>query len=162
MKTVVLEVVRLLGSSLAALLSKALGVAKLFFEWRKASVALEEKKLEAKQTEKEEREEEKRQKDFEERASEVAQHGTVADLLDLKRAAPVVVAACLLAAGCATEQIHVDFQGTRAWEGRYEKPENFYRATRAVSLERGESIWVLSSRTLERVLIQASQQKSEK
>lgn len=38
MKTVVLEIVRLLGSSLASLLSKALGTAKLFFEWRKAAV----------------------------------------------------------------------------------------------------------------------------
>lgn len=38
MKTVVLEIVRLLGGSLASLLSKALGVAKLFFEWRRASV----------------------------------------------------------------------------------------------------------------------------
>lgn len=76
-------------------------------------------------------------------------------MLDLKRAMPVLAAAFILAgvAGCSSPAVEIDLQTTRQWEGHYYKAEDFYAATRSVALERGESIWVLSNRTLERVLI---------
>lgn len=92
----------------------------------------------------------------------MANRGTLDDLLDLKRTANALAAAFVLAgvAGCSSPVVEVDFQASRSWEGHYFEVGDFYEATRSVSLERGESIWVLSNRTLERVLTQT--QKNEK
>lgn len=154
-----MKVIELLGSSLASLVSKALSAAKLFFEWRRAKIELDEKKLEIEQAEKREEAEKQKAEDFAEKAHDVAASGSVGDLLDLPRSAFLAVAACLVLAGCATKP-DVDVYTAKPWEGRYSTPAEFYKATRSVELERGESIWVLSSRTLERVLVETRERSA--
>ena len=62
-----------------------------------------------------------------------------------------ILALCLLvAAGCTTVTVNID--PVKSWEGHYLTTNDFYKATSDISLEKGESIWVLSDRTLNRVL----------
>ena len=41
---------------------------------------------------------------------------------------------------------------TKSWEGHFKTVEDFRKNTERMELKRGESVWVLSNRTLERVL----------
>lgn len=147
LKKLVLRIVDLLGSSLAKLLSKALDAAVLFFKWRSAAVANEARSVEIEQEEKKQAEAEQQRAEFEAAASKATKSGSVADLLSLCLAAMLS-----LAAGC-TSSPRIDIHTTEPWEGRYSTAEDFYRATRQLDIKRGESVWVLSSSTLERVLI---------
>ena len=54
----------------------------------------------------------------------------------------------LFAAGCHTTNI----QTTKTWEGHFKDIESFKTTTDNITLEKNESIWVLSDRTLNRVL----------
>lgn len=59
--------------------------------------------------------------------------------------------ACLAIAltGCAHQ---ASIQTTKQWEGHYKDIETFKMQTESIQLEKGESVWVLSDRTLSRVL----------
>ena len=159
MQNVAMKVLELLGGSLASLVSKALSAVKLFFEWRRAKIELDEKKLEIDQAENREEAEKQKAKDFAEKAHGVATSGSVSDLLDLPRSACLAIVMCLVLAGCSTKP-SVDVYTAKPWEGRYSTPVEFYRATRSVELDRGESVWVLSSRTLERVLVETRERSA--
>lgn len=56
---------------------------------------------------------------------------------------------CILS-GCTT--IQPTIQVTKQWEGHYKSEKEFYNSTKDIKLEKNESIWVLSNRTLIRVL----------
>lgn len=58
------------------------------------------------------------------------------------------LAVCLIA-GC----IHTtEIQSTKQWEGHYTDVESFKKATENMQLDKNESVWVLSNKTLNRVL----------
>ena len=59
------------------------------------------------------------------------------------------IAATMLC-GCITKQIEVPV--VRPWEGRYESREAAVAAAQTIQLEKGESVWLLSSPTLGRLL----------
>lgn len=129
-----MKLLEVLGSSLASLLSKALSAAKLFFEWRKAKLELDEKKLDAERADKAEAADKQRAEDFAKKAREVASGGTLADLLDLPRSLPAIAmvstAAALHLCGCVSRGPEV--YTAKSWEGRYSSPASFYEATRSV------------------------------
>ena len=52
--------------------------------------------------------------------------------------------------GCATPQPVVET--AKPWENHYYTVQQFKDGTQNISLENGESIWVISNRTLSRVL----------
>ena len=52
--------------------------------------------------------------------------------------------------GCVTKQIEAPV--VRTWEGRYESRKAAVAAAQTIQLEKGESIWLLSSSTLKRLL----------
>lgn len=62
-----------------------------------------------------------------------------------------LAAACLAItlAGCAHQ---ASIQTTKQWEGHYKDVKTFKAQTQDMQLEKGESVWVLSDRTLSRVL----------
>jgi len=54
-----------------------------------------------------------------------------------------------LASGC----IHtIEIQHTKKWEGHYVDVESFKKATDDMQLDKDESVWVLSNKTLNRIL----------
>lgn len=62
-----------------------------------------------------------------------------------------IAAICLVTVltGCAHQ---ANVQTTKQWEGHYKDVETFKKQTDSMQLEKGESVWVLSDRTLSRVL----------
>ena len=52
--------------------------------------------------------------------------------------------------GCVTKQIEAPV--VRTWEGRYESRKAAVTAAQTIQLENGESVWLLSSSTLKRLL----------
>lgn len=61
----------------------------------------------------------------------------------------LLIISLTLLSGCLTT-ISVD--PIKSWEGNYKSTNDFYNATADISLSEGESIWVLSNKTLNRVL----------
>ena len=63
----------------------------------------------------------------------------------------IVIFAFLAAvfSGCATK---IEAPVVRPWEGRYESGKAAVAAAQAIQLEKGESVWLLSSSTLKRLL----------
>jgi len=85
--------------------------------------------------------------------------GDLCDLLDSvgklrkarsKSCANAVIAICafMFAGGCTT----IDVYTTKQWEGRYSDADQAAKALHGVKLGRKESVWLLSSQTLERIL----------
>ena len=62
----------------------------------------------------------------------------------------LAIAMLILAAGCINMTVNVD--PVKSWEGHYKSTNDFYKATKDIQLENDESIWVLSDKTLNRVL----------
>ncbi len=54
--------------------------------------------------------------------------------------------------GCALIEKNPEVCPTEPWEGHYMTEGDFRRGTADIRLEKGESVWVLSNRTLKRVL----------
>ena len=52
--------------------------------------------------------------------------------------------------GCKTDDIVID--PVKSWEGHYYTKEEFFSKTSTLTLDKKESVWVLSNRTLKRVL----------
>ena len=63
----------------------------------------------------------------------------------------IAVASCILLSGCFTQQALV-VEPTKKWENHYMTAEKFYEGTKDIQLAEGESIWVLSNKTLARLL----------
>ena len=60
--------------------------------------------------------------------------------------------AMILASGCISVNYEPTIEVVKPYEGHYMTTNDFYKATSNMQLEEGESVWVLSSRTLKRVL----------
>lgn len=54
--------------------------------------------------------------------------------------------------GCISFTIEPRVETTKPWEGHYMCTNQIRRAVDGIKLEEGESVWVLSNRTLSRVL----------
>lgn len=61
-----------------------------------------------------------------------------------------VAFALLLLCGCIGQQISIE--ATKSWENHYFSVEEFKAGTESIQLEKGETIWVLSNKTLKRTL----------
>ena len=61
----------------------------------------------------------------------------------------ILVITLMLLSGCYTS---LNVSTTRQWEGHYFSTNDFYKATSNIQLDKEESIWVLSDRTLNNVL----------
>lgn len=64
------------------------------------------------------------------------------------RVLAVILAAATLC-GCITK---VDAPTVRPWEGRYDSKEKAEKAVEQIDLKKGESVWILSSSTMKRLL----------
>ena len=62
----------------------------------------------------------------------------------------LAVVALLLTCGCITKQPTVE--STKTWENHYYTVEEFKKGTSSIQLDKDESIWVLSNKTLNRLL----------
>ena len=62
----------------------------------------------------------------------------------------VIVAICGMLTGCLTTEPKVE--STKPWENHYMTVEEFYEQTKDITLDKDESIWVLSNHTLNRLL----------
>ena len=64
----------------------------------------------------------------------------------------ITSAMCIaLLSGCLTQQIPI-VEPTKQWEDHYMTTEAFYEGTKNMQLSDGESVWVLSNKTLARLL----------
>ena len=127
MKNVLLKVLEVVGKDLSKLLMKALDAVKEVFSF-----------LKHRQEYKEEKEIEK-----------ICDKGSLDDLLE-KFTRVTAIALVLFLHGCATTQLEVTT--TRQWEGHYFTAREFHEATSQIDLQKDESIWVLSNKTLNKIL----------
>ena len=63
----------------------------------------------------------------------------------------LIAATVVLLSGCKTTE-DIVVMPTKPWENHYYTVEEFQKGTRDIQLEKNESIWVMSNRTLSRVL----------
>jgi len=54
--------------------------------------------------------------------------------------------------GCISFTVEPKVETTKSWEGHFMNTNDFRNAVRDIQLSEGESVWVLSNRTLSRVL----------
>jgi hypothetical protein len=54
--------------------------------------------------------------------------------------------------GCISFTVEPKVETTKPWEGHFMSTNDFHRAVGGIELQEGESVWVLSNRTLSRVL----------
>lgn len=72
----------------------------------------------------------------------------------MRKIPPLLFAlASIFISGCTT--IDVTVQPVAAWEGHYMSIDEFKKATESITLEKGQTIWVLSNNTLKRVILNA-------
>lgn len=102
----------------------------------------------------------KEQAEAEKKAKQVCDKGSLDDLFDLKKFnKSLCIAFCLfLVCGCG-KTVEISCQTTKAWEGHYFTIKEFQQATKDLELERGESVWVLSNRSLYRVISNTGSEK---
>ena len=100
---------------------------------------------------KERKEKEEKEKKKDDDLKDVCDNGTLDDLINKKIGIFVIFLGVFLS-GCMTKTQEINVVSTRPWEGHYKNVQDFYEATRDVKLEDGESIWVLSNKTLYSIL----------
>ena len=61
----------------------------------------------------------------------------------------IILMSLFLVAGCFTT---VTVDPVKSWEGHYMNTNDFYNATKNITLDKDETIWILSDKTLNRVL----------
>lgn len=83
----------------------------------------------------------------------VCNDGSINDLLNIGEKMQKIILICLLfLSGCI--QFTPEVQTTKSWENHYKNTDDFYENTKNITLEKGESIWVLSNSSLSRLLKQ--------
>lgn len=104
---------------------------------------------------KEEKDKKKEIKQKEKEIKDICDNGTLENLFDLKKfnKSLILVLSCILFPGCISQN-NIEVSTTKQWEGHYFSEKDFYQATRDIQLQKGESIWVLSNKSLNRVLNQ--------
>lgn len=86
---------------------------------------------------------------------DICDKGSLDDLLDIaSKTFAVMLSVATLLVGCKSPEV-IEVHPTKAWEGHYFTAQQFLDATHGIELEKGESAWVLSNRTLSRVLKEA-------
>lgn len=138
MKNVLLKVLEVVGKDLSKLLMKALDTVKEVFSFLKRRQEYKEEKQQKKDDAKEQKEIEK-----------ICDKGSLDDLLE-KFTRVTAISLVLFLHGCATTQLEVTT--TRQWEGHYFTAREFHEATSQIDLQKDESIWVLSNKTLNKIL----------
>lgn len=99
----------------------------------------------------------KKKKDDMKTVDEVCDKGNLEDLLDIaSKTFVIILSIATLATGCKAPDV-IEVHPTKAWEGHYFTQEELFEATAGMKLEKGESVWVLSNRTLSRVLKEIQQ-----
>ena len=146
MKNVLLKILEVLGKDLSKMLMKVLDTVKEVFSFLEHRQEYKEEKQQKKDDAKEEKEIEK-----------ICDKGSLDDLLE-KFTGVTAIALVLFLYGCATTQLEVTT--TRQWEGHYFTAREFHEATSQIDLQKGESIWVLSNKTLNKIL--TSQRNNKK
>ena len=146
MKNVLLKVLEVVGKDLSKLLMKALDAVKEVFSFLERRQEYKEEKQQKKDDAKEEKEIEK-----------ICDKGSLDDLLE-KFTLVTAITLVLFLHGCATTQLEVTT--TRQWEGHYFTAREFHEATSQIDLQKDESIWVLSNKTLNKIL--TSQRNNKK
>lgn len=88
---------------------------------------------------------------------EVCDRGSLEDLLDIaSKTFVITLSIAALATGCKAPDV-IEVQPTKSWEGHYFTEQELAAATQDMKLEKGESVWVLSNKTLSRVLRETQQ-----
>jgi len=64
----------------------------------------------------------------------------------------LMAALVMLAAGCVSVERTIVIESAKPYEGHYMTVEDFRKGTENIQLQQDESIWVLSSVTLKRLL----------
>lgn len=82
---------------------------------------------------------------------DICDNGTLEDLINRKIILFALVFSVLIS-GCVSFGPKIDVNLVRPWEGHYMSVQDFYEKTRDIRLEDGESIWVLSNKTLYNLL----------
>ena len=116
-------------------------------EWRNTYESISYRKI---YSIKEKKEKIKREIKENNEIQDICNNGTLDDLLR-KFNKISILALCLVIAGC--QMSNEPIITTNVWEGHYKDETSFYKATRDIQLKKGESIWVLSNRTLSQLLI---------
>lgn len=62
----------------------------------------------------------------------------------------------VLLSGCISSTSSISIESTKQWEGHYFTVEQFKTNTNDITLDQDETIWVLSDKTLSRVLKRVS------
>lgn len=57
-----------------------------------------------------------------------------------------------LLCGCISQPKTIEVETTRYWENHYKNVNDFYFGTTNIKLDKDESIWVISNKTLSRLL----------
>ena len=91
---------------------------------------------------------------------DICDNGTLDDLINHKMV-PFFAILSLLCFGCTTKNPKIDVNLVRGWEGHYLTEEDFRRKTEGLKLERGESVWVLSNKTLYNILKERNVKQQE-
>lgn len=139
MLEIITLILKSLGNTLASFLYKLIDVIGMIFQYLNKNSEIKDKKTKKIEIEKTNKEIEK-----------VCDEGSLDDLFD-KFIKTSIIMITLFLIGCTT---NIEIQTVKNWEGHYMDEKDFHKATDSIKLERGESIWVLSNRSLKRILIQ--------
>jgi len=98
------------------------------------------------------KEEEKKRQDMEKEIDDTCNNGSLGDLIDVVRKykKTSLLIFSLVLCGCVSDEITVET--TKEWENHYMSERDFYNGTNGIKLDKGESIWVISNKTLSRLL----------
>lgn len=100
---------------------------------------------------KEQAETDKKESKRKKEIQDLCDRGSLDDLLRKFNKTSILLI-CLALAGChAAHKSNIVV--TNDWEGHFYDAESFYKATRNVKLDKGESIWVLSNFTLSQIIL---------
>lgn len=132
-------VLRSLGTTLTSFLHKSIDTTSIIFQYLNKNADMKAKKTKEKEIKKNNNQ-----------IEDICDKGSLEDLFDKFIKSSAVIMAFILA-GCTT---NIEIQTTKSWEGHYMNEKEFHKATNDIKLDRNESIWVLSNRSLKRVLIQ--------
>lgn len=64
----------------------------------------------------------------------------------------LIAISIMMLSGCISISYEPKIEVVKPYEGHFMTTNDFYNATKEIQLEKGESIWVLSNRTLKRVI----------
>lgn len=91
---------------------------------------------------------------------DICDNGTLDDLINHKIILFFSILT-VLCSGCISKSPTIDVNLVRNWEGHYMNEKDFHEKTGDLKLEKGESIWVLSNKTLYNILKERNVKQQE-